>query len=59
MASTGTANVSRPDQNDDWVDEMKVRFDADELASFYDRFAPLEFGDDCLPVFPDEADKAV
>lgn len=57
MASTATANMRRPDQTDDWVDEMKVRFDADELASFYDRFEPLEFTDDCLPVLPDETDK--
>ncbi len=55
MASTATANGSRSDPSDDCLDEMKVRFDADELASFYDRFAPLEIGDDCIPYW-DETD---
>jgi hypothetical protein len=37
----------------DWVDEMKVTFDAEELASFFDGFVPLEIGDDGFPCLPE------
>jgi hypothetical protein len=50
------ASADRPESGgqDGWIDEMKVTFDADELASFYDRFLPLEIGEDGIPALPDD-----
>ena len=31
------------------TEEMKVTFDSEELASFFDSFEPLEFGEDGFP----------
>jgi len=28
-----------------WTDEMRVRFDTDELSQFFDGFSPLELPD--------------
>ena len=28
--------------SEEWLDEMKVTFDSEELASFFDSFDPLE-----------------
>jgi hypothetical protein len=39
------ANEKKPDR---W-EEMKVTFDSEELATFFDGFEPLEFGDDGFP----------
>lgn len=37
---------------DRWVEEMKVTFDSEELASFFDAFEPLELGEDGFPSEP-------
>lgn len=60
MGSTVIASADRPASvQDGWVDEMAVTFDAAELASFYDRFEPLEIDEDGAPAFPDDSVEAV
>ena len=50
MASTVTAERRRRvGADDEWLDEMKVTFDSTEMTSFFDRFMPLEIGDDLVP----------
>ncbi|MBI5507407.1 MAG: hypothetical protein HY903_01520 [Deltaproteobacteria bacterium] len=34
--------TAAPEAEPDWESEMKVTFDADELASFFDGFDPLD-----------------
>ena len=48
MASIATAELGLPCR-EDRLEEMKVTFDADELASFFDCFAPLEIDESGRP----------
>lgn len=34
--------MSAAEKQDEWQKEIRIRFDADELALFFDAFAPLE-----------------
>jgi hypothetical protein len=56
MPSLMSASDRRRPQAEDarWLDEMTVTFDSEELASFFDNFAPLELEEELGAEPPEE-----